>query len=50
MELFPFPDQSEDRLFEIVPQLELMNIARVKLPSAGTTAVSQPPKVPAEVG
>jgi hypothetical protein len=48
--LFPFPDQSEDRLFAIMPRLELPDIARVKLPAAGTTAVSLPPKVPAEVG
>jgi hypothetical protein len=46
--LFPFPDQSEDRLF--VSPLELPNIARVKLRAVGTTAVSLPPKVPAEVG
>jgi hypothetical protein len=30
--------------------LELTDIARVKLPAAGATAVSLPPKVPAEVG
>jgi hypothetical protein len=48
--LFPFPDQSEDRLFGIVSPLELMDIARVKLRAAGATAVSLPPKVPAEVG
>jgi hypothetical protein len=48
--LFRFPDRSEDRLFGIVPPLELMDIARVKLPPAGATAVSLPPKVPAEVG
>jgi hypothetical protein len=48
--LFPFPDQSEDRLFGITPQLELMDIARVKLPAAGATAVWLPPKVPVEVG
>jgi hypothetical protein len=33
-----------------MPRLELMDIARVKLPAAGTTAASLPPKVPAEVG
>jgi len=33
-----------------VPRLELTDIARVKLRAAGTTAVSLPPKVPAEVG
>jgi hypothetical protein len=48
--LFPFPDQSEDRAFGIMAPLELPNIARVKLCAAGTTAVSLPPKVPAEVG
>jgi hypothetical protein len=45
MELFPFPDQSEDGLFEIVPQLELTNMTRVKLGAAGAIAVSLPPKV-----
>jgi len=48
--LFPFPDQSEDRLFGIVSPLVLPNIARVKLRAVGTTAVQLPPKVPAEVG
>jgi hypothetical protein len=48
--LFPFPDQSEDRLSGIMLRLELTDIARVKLPAAGTTAVSLPLKVPAEVG
>jgi hypothetical protein len=31
-------------------RLELTNIARVKLAAAGATAVSLPPKLPAEVG
>jgi hypothetical protein len=45
--MFPSSDQSEDRLFGVMSQLELTNIARVKLAAAGTTAVSLPLKVPA---
>jgi len=48
--MFPSSDQSEDRFFGIMSRLELTDIARVKLRAAGTTAVSQPLKVPAEVG
>jgi hypothetical protein len=33
-----------------MPPLELMDIARVKFLAAGATAVSLPPKAPAEVG
>jgi hypothetical protein len=33
-----------------VAQLELTNIARVKLTVAGTTAAALPPNLPAEVG
>jgi hypothetical protein len=34
----------------IALRLELTNASRVKLDAAGTTAVSLPPKLPAEAG